>query len=229
MDDLGQLPTCGRRWLHSGCIKIGSFWFSSTVREDSHNEMTTQLAQDPAQVPTRNHFRWRRLLLWSLGIFVVAFVVASLTLFVAPATDLPRHVDGILSLNAGDESAREARAIALAEQGFAHVLLFSQGSPGNDTPCPKVPRVSVVCFVDVTNNTRGEAEWAGRYAEQHHWHSLMIVPGQTQATRARLLTERCFRGQVVTVPVSDPLWDLPGDVVHEWGGLFAALFIYRSC
>jgi hypothetical protein len=134
-----------------------------------------------------------------------------------------------LSLNGGDEPAREARAIALAEQGFAPVLLFSQGSRGNDTPCPKVPRVSVVCFFDVTNNTRGEARWAGRYAELHHWHSLMIVPGQAQATRARLLTGRCFQGQVVTVPASVPLWELPRNIFHEWGGLFAALFIYRGC
>ena len=159
----------------------------------------------------------------------MSFVVASLALFVFPATDLPQRVNGILSLNGNDEPAREAQAVALAEQGFAPVLLFSRGSPANSLPCPKVPRVSVVCFFDVTNNTRGEARWAGRYAELHHWHSLMIVPGQTQATRARLLTERCFQGQVVTVPVSDPLSELPGDVLHEWGGLFAATFIYRGC
>ena len=48
---------------------------------------------------------------------------------------------------------------------------------GNDTPCPKVPRVAVVCFVDAANNTRGEARWAALYAERHHWRSHSIAPG----------------------------------------------------
>ena len=134
---------------------------------------------------------------------------ATLALFVYPPTDLPRHVDGILSLNGRDEEAREALAVSLAEKGYAPVLLFSQGSRANDSPCPKVPRVSVVCFFDVTNNTRGEARWAAQYAEHHHWHSLLIVPGRVQATRARLLVERCFSGQVVVVPATEPLWGLP--------------------
>ena len=159
----------------------------------------------------------------------VVFVVATLALLVSPPTNLPRHVDGILSLNGADEGAREALAVSLAEKGYAPVLLFSQGSAGNDTPCPKVPRVSVVCFVDTTNNTRGEARWAGLYAERHHWHTLLIVPGLVQATRARLLTERCFSGQVVVVPASVPLLDVPYDVFHEWGGLAEALLIERGC
>jgi hypothetical protein len=182
-----------------------------------------------AKSSTKSPRRWRRRLLWSLGAAVVVFVAATLALFIYPPTDQPRHVDGILSLNGDDERAREAEAVSLAEKGYAPVLLFSQGSPANDTPCPKVPRVSVVCFFDVTNNTRGEARWAGQYAERHRWHSLMIVPGSTQAMRARLLMERCFPGQVVVVPATEPVREIPGEVFHEWGGLLAALFIYRGC
>jgi hypothetical protein len=159
----------------------------------------------------------------------VVFVAATLALFIYPSTDQPRHVDGILSLNGHGEQAREALAVSLAEKGYAPVLLFSQGSVANNTPCPKVPRVSVVCFADLTDNTRGEARWAGRYAERHHWHSLMIVPSRTQATRARLLVERCFPGQVVVVPSAEPLWDTPRDVFHEWGGVLGALSFYRGC
>jgi hypothetical protein len=160
---------------------------------------------------------------------VAVFVVATLVVLVFPTTNLPRHVDGILSLNGGDEAAREALAVSLAEKGYAPVLLFSKGSSGNDTPCPKVPRISVVCFVDDTNNTRGEARWAGLYAEHHHWHSLLIVPGLLQATRARLLVQRCFSGKVVVVPAKVPLSELPYDVFHEWGGLVEALLFDRGC
>jgi len=193
------------------------------------NDKAAQLTEDPTQILAPSRHRWRRRMLRSLGIVIALFVVATLALLVRPPTNLPRHVDGILSLNGGNEEAREALAVSLAGNGYAQVLLFSQGSSGNDTPCPKVPRVSVVCFVDVTNNTRGEARWAGAYAERHHWHSLLIVPGLVQATRARLLTERCFSGQVVVVPASVPLLELPYDIFHEWGGLIEALFIDRGC
>ncbi len=183
----------------------------------------------PSKGPTRSRHRWRRRLLWILGTVVVVFVAATLALFIYPPTDQPRHVDGIVSFNGHGEQAREALAVSLTEKGYAPVLLFSQGASTNNTACPKVPRVSVVCFVDVTNNTRGEARWAGQYAERHHWHSLLIVPSRTQATRARLLMERCFSGQVVVVPAAEPLWDTPEDIFHEWGGVLAALSIYRGC
>jgi len=170
-------------------------------------------------------------LLAGLGVVVVlvtVFAAATLWLVVYPTTNEPVHADGILSLNGAQEQSRAALAESLAKKGYAPVLLFSQGGEGTDTSCPKVPRVSVVCFVDVSDNTRGEAEWAGRYATRHHWHSLLIVPGRTQATRARLLTERCFSGSVIVVPPAGPRPAL-SDVVHQWAGLLDALVVHRSC
>jgi hypothetical protein len=167
----------------------------------------------------------------SLGVValvVVVFVAATLRLFVFPPRDQPRHVDGIVSFNGPNEGARTALAVSLAEKGYARVLLFSQGGDGADTSCPKVPRVTVVCFADPTDNTRGEAEWAGRYAERHHWHSILIVPGRAQTTRARLLTERCFSGQIVTVPAAESRPPL-SEIIHEWGGVLQAVFIDRGC
>ena len=176
----------------------------------------------------RQRPRW---LIVTFGIVIVVAVVlaaATLRLFVFPPTDQPAHVDGILSLNGSDEITRAALAVSLAEKGYAPVLLFSQGGEVTDTSCPKVPRVSVVCFVDAAGNTRGEAEWAGRYATRHHWHSLLIVPGRAQATRARLLTKRCFSGQVVVVPISQSRPAL-SDIVHQWGGLVSSLLVHRGC
>ena len=200
----------------------------SHVEDESRQKGTAEGGAPPERRPRSGHRRRRRLFL-AFGIVVVIFVAATLALFVYPPTNQPRHVDGILSLNGGDEQAREARAVSLAEKGYAAVLLFSQGSLANDTPCPKVPRVSVVCFIDATNNTRGEARWAGRYAERHHWHSILIVPGPAQNFRARLLMERCFSGQVVVSPATEPIREIPGDALHEWGGLLATLVIYRGC
>ena len=189
-------------------------------------------AVNPAPGENTASHNWRRWLVFgTLGIiFVVAavFVATTLRLFVVPSTDQPTHVDGILSFNGSDERARTALAVSLAEKGYAPVILYSQGGAGADTSCPKVPRITVVCFVDGPNNTRGEAEWAGRYAKRHNWKSLMIVPGRSQATRARLLTERCFSGRLVVVPISEARPAL-SDIFHQWGGLLSSLFVHRGC
>jgi uncharacterized SAM-binding protein YcdF (DUF218 family) len=165
------------------------------------------------------------------AIVLVVVVVLALTtvLFVWPATDSPHHVDAILSLNGPNEGAREAVAVSLAKAGYARVLLFSRGGDGNDTPCPKVHGVLVVCFDDVADNTRGEARFAAQYAQQHQLNSLMIVPGRSQATRAHLLLERCFTGRIVVVPASQPLLGDSDNVLHEWAGVLDSLLINRGC
>jgi hypothetical protein len=201
---------------------------SSTAASGSPKESAADVAGTPVQGATPSCRHWVRWVLGSLAILAVVFVTVTMRFFVFPPTDQPRHVDGIVSFNGPDEELRAAKAVSLAEEGYSSVLLFSQGGARTDTGCPKVPQVSVVCFVDATNNTRGEAEWAGQYAENHHWQSLLIVPGRAQATRARLLTERCFAGQVVVVSgtKSDPAFS---QIIHEWGGMVEALFIRRSC
>ena len=171
------------------------------------------------------------LLFGNLGIIVLVaavFVAATARLFVFPSADRPARVDGIVSLNGSNEPTRRALAISLAEKGYAPVVLFSRGGEKADTPCPKAPTIAVVCFVDVPGNTRGEAEWAGQYAERHHWHSLMIVSGRAQVTRARLLAERCFSGRVLVVPIAESRPAL-SEVVHQWGGLLSALVVHRGC
>jgi len=187
-----------------------------------HNEVT-------AAIPNRAHLAGRHPLITGLVLVVIVFLALTTVLFVWPATDSPQHVDAILSFNGPNEGARETLAISLAEKGYAHVLLFSRGGPANETACPKAHRVEVVCFVDLTNNTRGEARFAAHYAKQHHLNSLMIVPERPQATRAHLLLERCFSGKVVVVPASEPLLRFPKDVLHEWGGLLEVLTIRRGC
>ena len=195
------------------------------------DEISDEWAPTPVAQQRRPSRRRRRWLLVGLGVVVLVvavFVAATLRLIVYPARDQPRHANAIVSFNGSNEGTREADAISLAKKGYAPVLLFSQGSAYADTSCPKISRVSVVCFIDVSGNTRGEAEWVGRYAEHHHWRSLLLVPGRGQATRARLLTERCFSGQLDVVPADEPRPPL-SQILHEWGGLFDAFAIHRSC
>lgn len=174
--------------------------------------------------PLRRKRRW---LAGMVGLLIAAFLAASCMLFVWPATDQPRHVDGILSLNGTDEVARQAKAVTLAEEGYAPVLLFSRGNVSG--PCPRVRAVKVVCFVPSPQRTVGEVRFAATYARQHGWHSLMVVAGRAQVTRARLLMGRCFSGRVLLVAANFQLPHFPFEVAYEWGALGKALLVDRQC
>jgi hypothetical protein len=170
----------------------------------------------------------RHRLIAAVALVVVAFMVASSVLFVWPATDQPRHVGAILSLAGGNETAREQTAVSLAEKGYAKVLLFSWGASYPRT-CPRVPRVHVVCFQPNPARTIGEVSWAAGFARHHRVHSIMVVAGHAQVTRARVLMKECFPGQIVMVPAPVPLSDLPYEVVYEWGALVKAMLFTRRC
>jgi hypothetical protein len=186
-----------------------------------------EAGEGPGGTSGRATHRGRRRLLLACGVLIVAFLTATAVLFVFPATDQPRHVDAILSLNGSDEPARESKAISLAKEGYAHVLLFSQGN--SPTPCPKVAHIKVVCFIAIPGRTVGEVRFAADYARRYGWRSLMVVPGRAQATRARLLLKRCFQGRILIVPAPFYLVQYPYEVVYEWGALGKALFVDRHC
>ena len=174
-------------------------------------------------------FRRRRgKVLAVLAVAVFSLLIASAVLFVFPASDHPRHADAILSLNGENEAAREALSISLARRGFAPVLLFSQGN-SHTTPCPAVQGVRVICFEARPDRTAGEVEFATRLAHRSRWTSLLMVPGRAQATRARMLLERCFSGRITVVPAPVPVLDEPYQIAYEWGALAKALVVDRHC
>jgi uncharacterized SAM-binding protein YcdF (DUF218 family) len=161
-------------------------------------------------------------------ILVVMFGLLTARLFVWPVQGTPVSVSAIVMLaGPGD---RLPVALRLARQHQAPVLVISRGWEGYGGPCPpKVPGVKLICFEPNPGNTRGEAEFIGRLAQRDHWRSLALVTTQTQDTRARLLVERCFGGPVFVATTSLPLSDLPYEVIYQWGALFKALILYRSC
>jgi hypothetical protein len=181
--------------------------------------------------PSRRR-RSRRAALFALPLLVTllaAFVAVSFALFVWPSADRPQHVGAVLSLAGSNENLREQRALALVREGYAPVLLFSEGHYAM-VPCPRVPHVTVVCFIPRPARTVGEIKFAAQYAARHGLHSIMVVPAKTQATRARLLLGRCFKGHSVVVPAAaPPLIDLLPQVAYEWGALVKALVIDPGC
>jgi uncharacterized SAM-binding protein YcdF (DUF218 family) len=170
----------------------------------------------------------RRLLLAGLVGFV-ALVVASVRLFVWPAYDHhPQPADAIVTLAGLDQNQRIARTAALVSAGLAPVVLYSTGPYGSFT-CPIFPGAKVDCFRPRPGKTAGEAAVVGRVARRHHWTRLILVTSMNQATRARILVQRCYVGDVEMVPSANAFGSLFHGVWYEWGALIVGLTIQRGC
>ena len=170
---------------------------------------------------------WRRAFLAVL-ILVVAFGVVTARLFVWPAQGMPHRVSAIVML-AGPGDRLDA-AVELARQHRTPMLVVSQGQHGYGGPCPPVtPGVKLICFDPDPGNTRGEAEFIGRLAKEYHWSSVVLVTTRAQDTRARVVTRAAMDGPIYVMTGSLPLSNWPYQIVYEWGALFKALVLYRSC
>jgi uncharacterized SAM-binding protein YcdF (DUF218 family) len=162
-------------------------------------------------------------------LLVVTIPVATARLFIWPPSDNPTRADATVALGGDTGQLRAKQAIQLARSGYAPVAVISLGGK-RAVPCPKPVRgVRVLCFRADPLTTRGEAEYVARLAAQRHWHRIIVVSERSQATRARMLFERCTPIQLEMVPVTDPRDRLPYDVVYEWGALAKALVLVRSC
>jgi uncharacterized SAM-binding protein YcdF (DUF218 family) len=162
-----------------------------------------------------------------MAVFVVLGTVTA-RLFVWPAQGMPAHVSAIVML-AGPGN-RLPVALQLAREHRAPVLVVSQGQHGYGGPCPpKIPGVKLICFEPDPGDTRGEAEFAGQLAERYRWRSVALVVAREQDTRARILMERCFHGSVYVIAGSLPFGSWPYQITYEWGALFKALVLHRSC
>ena len=163
----------------------------------------------------------------AVGLCGILFVAATCTLFVWPATDRPQRVEAIVAL-AGDPP-RDAKAWELARAGYSHVVVVSLENPHLDT-CPDLePGIEVHCFHAVPLTTQGEARYVSKLAAQHKWRRILIVPGSTQVTRARMVFRRCYADQLLVVPPDERLARLPRDIAYEWGATLKALLFKRSC
>jgi uncharacterized SAM-binding protein YcdF (DUF218 family) len=170
---------------------------------------------------------WRRALI-AFVVVVAAFVALTAWLLVWPSQGMPARVSAIVMLaGPGD---RMPVALQLATEHRAQVLVVSQGSHGYGGPCPPRPAgVRLICFDPSPPDTRGEAEFVGRLAKQYHWSSVVLVTSRPQATRARLIMERCFGGPVYVVTGPLPASNWPYQIAYGWGALLKALVADQAC
>lgn len=177
--------------------------------------------------PSRWGRRWRRFAV-TLAVIVIAALAATARLFVWPDQGMPPKVDAIVSLDTPGGTLDAA--LRLAGQHRAPFLVISLGTPESGYGCPRpIAGVTLICFNPSPGTTQGEAEFVGRLARKHHWHSVAVVTITPQDSRARLRIERCFAGPVYVVPTPIALISWPYQITYEWGALTKALVAQRSC
>lgn len=173
----------------------------------------------------------RRTVIVGSVLWIVWAVVAA-RLFVFPDTDRPRRVDAIVML--GGYGDRLSVAKQLFADGWAPVLAISEPVWANGTvdylPECLDPAPGVLCFHPEPKTTRGEARSIRQLADQYGWQSILVVTDTHQVTRAEMIIERCFTGEVLMADVKvDTAKQAAYRVVYETGAMLRALFARRGC
>jgi uncharacterized SAM-binding protein YcdF (DUF218 family) len=160
---------------------------------------------------------------------IVLFCGLTVRLFVLPTTGMPARVNAIVVL--GGPGDRLSLGLQLAQQGHAPYLLLSNGLPFVPPALcePQRRSFTVVCWNPSPLNTKGEAEFVGRMARQHHWTSVVLVTTPDQAWRAALYVRRCYTGKIysVTTPLDRTQW--PYKIAYQWGATIKAETLQRGC
>jgi DUF218 domain len=178
--------------------------------------------------PPLRHPRRVRAAALGVAVLIIAVAVASVVLFIEPATNAPARSDAVVVLAGANNVGRIAKGIELVRAGYAPRLFVS--APGF-ADCPKsLPSVPVTCFNPNPTTTQGEARYASALADRHRWHQIIVVSGTQQVTRARIRFDRCYHGTVLMVPAEPGgLGSWVASVIYEWGALAKALIWQRGC
>lgn len=173
--------------------------------------------------------------------FVVATVavgtgVATWRLFVAPGAphSLDEPVDAVVVF-AGGRGERLARALQLVENGGAELLVIMNGRDPRWSAaralCDAQEPVRVLCPDPDPDTTKGEARALGGLVREQQLRRVAVVTSTYHVPRARLWTKRCVDADVTIVDagVGDSAWRHVRRVLHEWGGVGAAVLFDRSC
>ena len=171
----------------------------------------------------------------TLGAAVIV-VLASLSarLFVWPSADDPEAADAVV-LFAGGRGERLALAERLMAEGMAPNLVVPNGTapewPDGNRVCNGHLPYAVHCPRPEPDTTRGEARTIAALAGEKGWTRVIAVTSSYQLSRARLLLERCFDGEVLGARAQPELSALAWGqrVAHEWLAWTHAMTIERGC
>lgn len=169
-----------------------------------------------------------------LAALFLAWVGASLYLFVWHPTDPPGHADAVVVLSGGRDS-RLLPAVRLVERGVAPVLVISGAGydpkwhTARELCAHGARRFRVICFDPHPYSTQGEAEEIARLAQARHWKRVDVVTSRYHVFRAGIIVRRCYHGHLAMIGTPTDAETTAVAVFSEWVKLLYHLTIQRSC
>jgi hypothetical protein len=165
-------------------------------------------------------------------VLLVGASVVTDRLFVWPSLPpVPQRADAIVQL--GGPGNRRSVGLDLVRQGRAPVLAISISDEERERAgwCDdgRLRGVPVICFHPEPFTTRGEARAIERMAQQHGWHSVILVTSPDQAKRAMLRVSRCYRGDIAVATAHLPWYRYPGQVAYQAAATVKAYTVQTSC
>ncbi|MGM7777510.1 YdcF family protein [Arthrobacter sp. KNU-44] len=158
---------------------------------------------------------------------VLLWATAGLFLYVEPPADAPKHADVLFVLGPADD--RVDYAEKLMDQGYAHTLVISvpQGVAGYPrlTLCDEQRPYRIICFKPDPGTTQGEARELRTLAQENGWKSANVLTAQYHVTRARVIVQRCFQGELNMVSYQK---DLPLLSTKKSTPSWAYMYAYQT-
>jgi hypothetical protein len=141
---------------------------------------------------------------WTLaivGVILGLVVAVGWPVYVSPQVDPLRKADAIFVLG-GPSVAPYSEGIELALAGYAPRVVMSNpigdlNAWVADLCAHQRYGFTVTCFKPDPATTRGEAEELGNEAAAGGWRSVIVVAQTPHLSRARLIIERCFDGDLM--------------------------------
>lgn len=157
--------------------------------------------------------RFRALI--AAGTIYVALVAILSTIgtaaYVFPHTDRPAKTDVVFVIGPPTTS-RLALAEKMVKKGLSTNVMISVSPDGRYNSAKNISlcedessRYRVYCGVPDPFTTQGEARWLKAMAAEHGWTSATVITFTPHITRARVLMDRCFTGDLRMVADRRPL------------------------
>jgi uncharacterized SAM-binding protein YcdF (DUF218 family) len=162
---------------------------------------------------------------------LIAWIAATVALFVIPHGDRPIHADVVFVLSGS--SKRLPVALRLVREGYAPLLLVSRTrtnpSQLEQQACAHRVGVRVLCLHADPYSTVGEAELLARLASARHWNTVDVVTSRYHVLRARILMRRCYHGRLRVVGAPSPPLLVALNAALESVKLVYHELVHRGC